>query len=176
MRILLRVLVVFAFVSGLYELARAEEDSWLEASEEDKWSDVYDADDLTGAVEVDLSLPTAGALDPLPDSSLDSADSAPESSTDSSDGSSLASAEEEDDAPTVELYITSWCGYCRQAREFLRARGIPFVEYDIEQDANAARRKQDLKGGSGVPVAVINGQVVVGFSHSVYENALRTAQ
>ena len=75
-------------------------------------------------------------------------------------------------AATVDLYVTSWCGYCRKAREFLRARGVPFTEYDIEQDADAARRKQEIDPRPGVPLAVINGQVILGFSASTYERAL----
>jgi glutaredoxin len=75
-------------------------------------------------------------------------------------------------AATVDLYVTSWCGYCKKAREFLRARGVPFTEYDIEQDADAARRKQEIDPRPGVPLAVINGQVILGFSASTYERAL----
>ena len=72
----------------------------------------------------------------------------------------------------VELYITSWCGYCRKAREFLQSKGISFIEYDIEKDQEAARRKWEIGGGGGIPVAVINGQVIRGFSKATYERAL----
>lgn len=52
------------------------------------------------------------------------------------------------------MYTTSWCPYCRQAREYFRDNGIPFVEYDIEKDA-AARRRYDALGGRGVPVILV---------------------
>ena len=29
----------------------------------------------------------------------------------------------------VELYTTSWCPYCKKARDFFRSRGISFTEY-----------------------------------------------
>ncbi|MGH7965835.1 MAG: glutaredoxin domain-containing protein [Candidatus Binatia bacterium] len=74
----------------------------------------------------------------------------------------------------VELYITSWCGYCRKAREFLQSQGISFIEYDIEKDPGAAERKQEIAAGAGIPVAVINGQIVRGFSKAAYEKALRS--
>src|SRR5512137_448090 len=32
----------------------------------------------------------------------------------------------------VILYTTSWCPYCSKARDYLRSRGIDFIEYDIE--------------------------------------------
>jgi glutaredoxin len=76
--------------------------------------------------------------------------------------------------PEVELYVTSWCPYCKRARDFLRSRGISFTEYDIEKDKNAARRKKRLTKESGVPFAIINGKAVHGFSQVAYERALRT--
>lgn len=60
----------------------------------------------------------------------------------------------------VELYATSWCGYCQAMREHFTANGIRFTEYDIEKDADAAQRHADL-GGRGVPLTHIGKQVVV---------------
>lgn len=74
-------------------------------------------------------------------------------------------------APRVQLYTTSWCGYCQKARSFLQAKGIDYVEYDVERDAAASGRFKAY-GGRGVPLAVINGNVVHGFSESAYEGAL----
>ena len=75
--------------------------------------------------------------------------------------------------PKVELYTTNWCIYCKKARNFLLSRGIPFTEYDIEKDENAARRKRRLDTERGVPFAVINGQHIRGFSEAAYEQALQ---
>jgi len=73
----------------------------------------------------------------------------------------------------VVLYTTSWCPYCRKARDYLRSRGIDFTEYDIEKDKEAAARKRQLDGRGGVPFAIINGRPIRGFSASTYERALR---
>jgi glutaredoxin len=73
----------------------------------------------------------------------------------------------------VELYTTSWCPYCRKARDYLRSRGIDFTEYDIEQDKEAAIRKRQLDNRGGVPFAIINGRAIRGFSASAYERALQ---
>ena len=54
----------------------------------------------------------------------------------------------------VVLYTTSWCPYCRRARDYLRSRGIDFVEYDIEKDREAAIRKRQLDNRGGVPFAI----------------------
>jgi len=74
--------------------------------------------------------------------------------------------------PEVELYTTRWCGYCGKAREYFRARGISFTEYDIERDESAALRKRSLDPRGGVPFAVVNGQAIHGFSPSAYARAL----
>ncbi len=74
---------------------------------------------------------------------------------------------------TVELFTTSWCGYCKKARAFFDARGVSFVEYDIEKDPVAAQRKQEIDNRPGVPFALVNGQPIHGFAPKAYEKALR---
>ena len=73
----------------------------------------------------------------------------------------------------VVLYTTSWCPYCRKARDYFRSRGIDFIEYDIEKDKEAAIRKRQLDNRGGVPFAIINGRSIRGFSASAYEKALQ---
>jgi len=75
-------------------------------------------------------------------------------------------------SPKVELYITGWCPYCREAVDFFKARGIYFDLYDIEKDEKAALRKNELDGRRGVPFAVINGQKIHGYSEQAYLKAL----
>jgi glutaredoxin len=72
----------------------------------------------------------------------------------------------------VELYITNWCPYCKQAVNFFQSRGISYTAYDIEKDKNAAGRKQQLDAQKGVPFAIINGQKIHGFSAAAYQRAL----
>lgn len=75
-------------------------------------------------------------------------------------------------APKVELYVTSWCPYCKKAEAFFRSQGIPFTVYDVEKDSRAARRKNELDSRNGVPFAVINGQKIHGYSEAAYRQAL----
>lgn len=75
--------------------------------------------------------------------------------------------------PQVDLYVTSWCPYCKKAMAFLRKNAIAFNAYDIEQDLDAAAHKKTLDPGySGVPLAVINGIAIRGFSEDSYQDAL----
>jgi glutaredoxin-like YruB-family protein len=71
------------------------------------------------------------------------------------------------------VYTTSWCPYCKRAREYLVSKGIDFAEYDMEKDREAAARKKELHGTCGVPVAVIDGNVICGFSEEAYGKALK---
>jgi glutaredoxin len=74
--------------------------------------------------------------------------------------------------PQVELYVTSWCPACQEARAYLQQQGIPFKEFDVEKDPGAAQRKKMIDPRKGVPLAVINGQKIFGFSASAYQRAL----
>jgi glutaredoxin len=74
----------------------------------------------------------------------------------------------------VELYTTSWCPWCKKARDFFVSRGIDFDDYDVEKDPEAAKRKSELdKGGRGVPFALIDGKGVHGYSEKAYDEALK---
>ncbi len=72
----------------------------------------------------------------------------------------------------VVMYATSWCGYCKKAREFFRANNIEYTEYDVEESAEARQEFNDL-GGRGVPVIVINEEVIHGLSLSKMRKALQ---
>lgn len=63
----------------------------------------------------------------------------------------------------VILYATSWCGYCAKARKLLEQNNIAYFEYDIEQSTEGNRQYKAL-GGRGIPVLLINGEVVKGYN------------
>lgn len=73
----------------------------------------------------------------------------------------------------VEIFTTSWCSYCKQAIAFLKSKGIRYTEYDIEKDRDALKRKNSLDSSGGVPLALINGRIIRGFSRDAYDYALR---
>ncbi len=78
--------------------------------------------------------------------------------------------------PKVELFVTSWCGYCKKAEAYLRKKGIKYTAYDIEKNPQAARRKASLTSRKGVPFALIGAQKLTGFSEMAYEQALQKAR
>ena len=64
----------------------------------------------------------------------------------------------------VTVYSTPTCGFCHQVKAYLDQRGVPFTEHDVSRDRAAATEMVQLSGQQGVPVVVIDGQVVVGFN------------
>ncbi len=82
--------------------------------------------------------------------------------------------------PAVIIYGASWCGPCHQAAAYLKQRGVPFIEKDIERDGGAAREMQaklataGMRGGS-IPVLDGRGKVLVGFDERAVDRALGQA-
>jgi mycoredoxin len=61
----------------------------------------------------------------------------------------------------LELYGTKTCPYTAELRADLEFRGRTFVEYDVEDDAEAQRRMTAFRpGAAAVPVLVEDGRVV----------------
>ncbi|HEX3370729.1 MAG TPA: Uxx-star family glutaredoxin-like (seleno)protein [Candidatus Cybelea sp.] len=61
----------------------------------------------------------------------------------------------------LELYGTRACPYTAEMRSDLEWEGRPFVEYDVEADAEARGRLFSLvEGAVSVPVLVDEGRIV----------------
>jgi glutaredoxin len=137
-------------------------------------AEMYKWIDDKGEMHISDSPPPAakspGDIEVYKDSQEDSIDTAPAPVRKKEE--SRPSFERKTKADVV-IYTTSWCPYCRKARDYLRSRGIDFIEYDIEKDKEAAIRKKQLDNRGGVPFAIINGRSISGFSASAYERALQ---
>jgi glutaredoxin 3 len=72
----------------------------------------------------------------------------------------------------VILYTTPTCGYCHQAKTYLNERGIRFIDYDVSRDSKAAEEMVRVSGQMGVPVIVVDGEVIIGFDRPRLEQLL----
>lgn len=72
----------------------------------------------------------------------------------------------------IKVYSTPTCGYCHQAKKFLSDRGVKYTDLDVSHDRQAAEDMVRLTGQMGVPVIVIDGEVVVGFNRPKIEQLL----
>jgi glutaredoxin len=78
-------------------------------------------------------------------------------------------------AGTVEVYGADWCPHCRKAKRYMIEKGISFVYHNIEEDAAAKSAYQSL-GGGGIPLIVIGGNKMHGFSAESLEYYLSRSQ
>jgi glutaredoxin len=82
--------------------------------------------------------------------------------------------------PAVIIYGAEWCGACHDAARYLKSKGIPFIEKDVEKDPAASREMQDKLARSGqhagsIPVIDVRGRIMVGFSARDIDSALGAA-
>ena len=76
----------------------------------------------------------------------------------------------------VTLYTSSDCGdLCRQGRELLSRRGIPFAEKNAQANPADAEALQKIAGGLQVPVLLIGEASVKGFDEESWQGALDRA-
>ena len=69
----------------------------------------------------------------------------------------------------VIVYTTPTCPYCTMVKEFLSQRGIDFEERDVSRNPSYAQELVRSTGQMGVPVTIIDGEVVVGFDRGRLE-------
>ena len=63
----------------------------------------------------------------------------------------------------IEIYTTEDCYYCKQAKDFFRKNEIDFIEHNVSNDLEKARQIFTMSGQMGVPMIIIDGEVIVGF-------------
>lgn len=73
----------------------------------------------------------------------------------------------------VVMYCTTWCPHCKQARTYLKERGIDYVEIDISRDREAAKRVRGwADGNETTPTFDIKGTIIVDFDRVRLEEVL----
>ncbi len=96
-------------------------------------------------------------------------------------GAAAATAAQTGDASAdVVVYGASWCGACRQAEAYLRSRGVPFVEKDVERDPGAQQEMMQKAAAqglrpTGIPVIDVRGRLLLGFDRGAIDRLLAQA-
>jgi glutaredoxin-like YruB-family protein len=72
----------------------------------------------------------------------------------------------------VKIYTTPTCPWCIKAKEFLKEKNVDFQEFNVAEDEKAREEMIEKSGQMGVPVIVIDDQVIVGFDQAAIEKAL----
>lgn len=63
----------------------------------------------------------------------------------------------------VSVYSTPTCPFCHQVKDYLKKKGIEFVDYNVASDTDARDAMVKKSGQLGVPVIDVDGDIVVGF-------------
>jgi len=63
----------------------------------------------------------------------------------------------------VTMYSAPWCFICDRARSFLEAREVELVDHDVDMDAEAEKRLQQLNPTGSIPTFIVDGETIVGF-------------
>ena len=66
---------------------------------------------------------------------------------------------------TITIYTTPTCPHCKNAKNFLKKQGIPFIEKDVSKNRQAQEELSKL-GARGVPSFKIGDELVIGFNQS----------
>jgi len=63
----------------------------------------------------------------------------------------------------VKVFSTPTCPYCIRVKSYLQDKHIAFQNIDVSSDKSGLQDMINLSGQMGVPVIVIDGDVIVGF-------------
>jgi len=64
----------------------------------------------------------------------------------------------------VQIYTTTWCGYCVRAKALLDSRGIAYDEIHLDEDIHFRQKLLDLTGGWTVPQILVDGKPIGGYT------------
>ena len=67
------------------------------------------------------------------------------------------------DANGITVYTTEPCGFCRQAKSLLQARGVEYREVNLAKDPDGRAALVDLTGQMTFPQVVVGQRSIGGF-------------
>ena len=66
----------------------------------------------------------------------------------------------------VEIYSTPNCKYCVKAKDLFKELGVEYMEYNVAGDEAKKNEMIEMTGQRRVPVMVVEGEVLVGFTEN----------
>lgn len=64
---------------------------------------------------------------------------------------------------TVTIYSTPSCHFCHMAKEFFKENNVAYTENDVASDMEKRKEMVEKSGQMGVPVIIIENDLIVGF-------------
>lgn len=72
----------------------------------------------------------------------------------------------------IEVFTTSTCPYCTKIKEWLEENGYDYIEHNVGEDQEQARRMGEKTGQRGVPQTFVGDEAIVGFRPQKIEEAI----
>ena len=72
----------------------------------------------------------------------------------------------------VVLYSLPTCPHCKRAKEYLSQKGISYIDYDVAKDKERLKEMMQKSGQLGVPVILVNDDLLIGFNQSKLDKLL----
>lgn len=72
----------------------------------------------------------------------------------------------------VQIYTSPTCHYCHMAKDFFAGNAVAYEEFDVMADVNKRQEMIEKSGQMGVPVIVVDDQVMVGFDEGHLKSIL----
>lgn len=67
---------------------------------------------------------------------------------------------------TVDVYSTPTCMYCNLLKDFLKENGVEYTEHNVAEDEEQRNFIVEKSGQMGVPVTLIDDEVIIGFDQA----------
>ena len=64
----------------------------------------------------------------------------------------------------VTIYSTPTCHFCNMAKDYFKEHNVQYETFDVSTNADKRKEMMDKSGQLGVPVILVDDQVVVGFN------------
>ena len=64
----------------------------------------------------------------------------------------------------VTIYSTPSCHFCHMAKDFFKEQNIAFTDYNVATDMDKRKEMLEKSGQMGVPVIIIENDLIVGFN------------
>lgn len=64
----------------------------------------------------------------------------------------------------VTVYSTPTCHFCHMAKDFFTANGVVYEDFDVSSDLEKRKEMVEKSGQMGVPVIIIDNNLIVGFN------------
>jgi len=75
----------------------------------------------------------------------------------------------------VKVYSTPTCPYCRQAKDYLKEKGVDFADLNVATDIEARNEMVKISSQMGVPVIEFDGNIVIGFNRAKLDQLISSA-